>query len=286
LLTAIGRTQSALWIHTANGERALTSEGRVSSPWLAADARHVYFLTVRGEQPGRSLARMDIGTGSQESLLPGFDITQYDVSPDERQVAFATLREGMSQIWLAPLDRLTPPRLLVRSGDEPAFGGGYVFFRHIGEHANYLHRIKTDGRDGAQLLPDPIVQFNAVAPDGKAVIATRPSADNLIDVWEIPVDSAGSPRVINRGYSPSRWSLDGRTLYVGLNIQERVVLAGSTAVLPTGPDDLPLTPLLAATAGTRLIPRQAEGLWVGADPSVYVYLKTELRQNIYRIPLH
>jgi hypothetical protein len=229
---------------------------------------------------------MDIGTGNQESLLPGFDITQYDVSPDERQVVFATRREGMSQIWLAPLDRRTAPRLLVRSGDEPAFGGGYVFFRHIGERANYLHRIKTDGSNGAQLLPDPIVQFNAVAPDGKAVIATRPSADNLIDVWGIPVDSASPARVINRGYSPSHWSLDGRTLYVGLNIQERVALAGSTAVLPTGPDDLPLTPLLAATAGTRLIPQQDEGLWIGADPSVYVYLKTERRQNIYRIPLH
>jgi DNA-binding winged helix-turn-helix (wHTH) protein/Tol biopolymer transport system component len=286
LLTAIGRTQSSLWIHNANGERALTTEGRVSSPWLSADARHVYFLIIRSEEHGRSLARMDIGTGSQESLLPGFDITEYDVSPDERQVVFVTLREGMRQIWLAPLDRLTPPRLLVRSADEPAFGGGYVFFRHIGGHANYLHRIKTDGSSGAQLLPDPIVQFNAVAPDGKAVIATRPSADNLIDVWAIPVDSASPARVINRGYSPSHWSLDGRTLYVGLNIQERVALAGSTAVLPTGPDDLPLTPLLAATAGARLIPHQEEGLWVGPDPSVYVFLKTELRQNIYRIPLH
>ena len=84
LLTAIGRTQSSLWIHNGNGEHVLTTEGRVSSPWLSADARHVYFLTVRGEEPGRSLARMDIGTGSQESLLPGFDIIQFDVSPDER----------------------------------------------------------------------------------------------------------------------------------------------------------------------------------------------------------
>ena len=286
LLTAIGLTQSSLWIHDAHGEHVLTTEGRVFSPWLSADARHVYFLTVRGEEPGLSLTRMDIGAAGQESLLPGFSIIGYDVSPDERQVVFATAREGMRQVWLAALDRLTPPRLLVRNADEPAFGGGSVFFRQIGERASYLHRIRTDGSNDVQLLPDPIVEFNAVAPDGKAVVATRPSADNLIDAWGIPIDSGRPARVINRGYSPSRWSLDGKALYVGLNIQDRVALSGSTAVLPTGPDDLPLTPLLAATAGARLIPNQGEGLWVGPDPSVYVYLKTELRQNIYRIPLH
>jgi DNA-binding winged helix-turn-helix (wHTH) protein/Tol biopolymer transport system component len=286
LLTAIGLSQSSLWFVSANGERALTTEGRAFAPWLSPDAHRVYFLTARSDESGQSLARMDIDTGSREALVPGFNIREYDVSPDERQVVFTTTQEGMRQVWLARLDRLTPPRLLVRSADEPAFGGIYVFFRQIGVHTNYLHRINTDGSNDVQLLPYPIFQFNAVAPDGRAVIATRPSADNLIDVWGIPIGSGGPARLINTGYSPCRWSLDGKTLYVGLNIQERVALAGSTAILPTGADDLPLTPLPAATAGARLIPTQREGLWIGRDPSVYVYVRSELRQNIYRIPLH
>jgi hypothetical protein len=65
-----------------------------------------------------------------------------------------------------------------------------------------------------------------------------------------------------------------------------VALAGSTVALPTGADDLPQSPALAAEAGGRLIPHQSSGLWVGADPAEYVYLKSELRQNIYRVPLH
>jgi hypothetical protein len=75
-------------------------------------------------------------------------------------------------------------------------------------------------------------------------------------------------------------------LYVGLNVQEHVALSGSTAVLPTGPDDLPVTKLMAADAGSVLIPHPEESLSVGTDPSVYVLMKSERRQNIYRIPLH
>jgi hypothetical protein len=35
-----------------------------------------------------------------------------------------------------------------------------------------------------------------------------------------------------------------------------------------------------------LIPHQPPALSIGPDPSVYVFLKSEQRQNIYRIPLH
>jgi DNA-binding winged helix-turn-helix (wHTH) protein len=286
LLTSIGVTQSTLWFHTADAERALTTEGNVSAPWLSADAHRVYFLTTRSEAAGPAFTRMEIDTGKQESLVPGFNMIEYDVSPDEQQVVFTTVRDGVHQIWVAALDRHTPPRLLVGAGDEPQFGGAYVFFRQIGEHASYLHRIKTDGSSESRLLPDPIIELFAAAPDGKAVVAARPSADGLMDAWVIPIDSAIPARVLNKSYSPSRWSHDGRTLYVGLNVQEHVALSGSTAVLPTGPDDLPLSKLPAANAGGTLIPHRGDALSIGPDPSVYVFLKSEGRQNIYRIPLH
>ena len=137
-----------------------------------------------------------------------------------------------------------------------------------------------------QLLSDPIIEISSAAPDGKAVVVDRPAAENVGDAWVIPVDSTSAARVLNKGYSPARWSLDGKTLYVGLNIQDHIALTGSTVALPTGTDDLPQSPMLAATAGGKLIPQQSAGLWVGSDPEVYVYLKSERRQNIYRIPLH
>jgi DNA-binding winged helix-turn-helix (wHTH) protein/Tol biopolymer transport system component len=286
LLTSIGHTQSTLWLHNASGERILTTEGKVASPWLSADAHRVYFLTARGEAPGVALSRMQIDTGAQEALVPGFSILEYDVSPDEQRVVFTTVIDGVRQLWLAPLDRRTPPVLLVRGGDQPAFGGGFVFFRRIGEHASYLHRVKLDGSSETQLLPYPIIEIFAVAPDGKAVVLVRPAAGNLIDAWAVPIDSASPARVINRSYSPTQWSRDGKMLYVGLNVQEHLASSGSTTALPTGPDDLPVTPLTAAEAGAVLIPHPEESLSMGPDPSVYVFLKSERRQNIYRIPLH
>ncbi len=286
LLTSVGLTQNTLWFHKADAERSLTTEGRVLSPWLSADAQRVYFLISRGDANSYSLSRMDIASGRQQALLADFNILEYDISADERQVAFTTERAGTHEVWIAPLDRHAAPMLLVRSADEPQFGGGYVFFRRVGEHASYLYRIRPDGRGESQLLADPIIALFGAAPDGKAVAVGRPAAENVGDAWVVPIDSAMPARVLNKGYSPSRWSLDGKTLYVGLNMQEHVALAGSTIALPTGPDDLPVSPLLAASAGGKMIPHQDEGLWVGSDPAAYVYIKSEHRQNIYRIPLH
>ncbi|HEY6456136.1 MAG TPA: winged helix-turn-helix domain-containing protein [Steroidobacteraceae bacterium] len=286
LLTSIGLAQSTLWFHQANSERALSTEGRVLAPWLSADARRVYFLITPTEAAQFSLSRLDIDTGRQESVLPEFHPIEYDISSDEQQVVFTIVREGQHQIWLAPLDRHTSPTLLVRDGDEPQFGGPYVFFRRVGAHANYLHRIRIDGSGESQLLPDPIIEMFCVAPDGKAVVVERPAAEGNIDAWVIPVDNQRAARMLNKGYAPSRWSHDGKAIYVGLNVQMNLALAGSTRVLPVGPDDLPLSPLPAASVAGALIPHPGDNLSVGPDPSAYVFLKSERRQNIYRIPLH
>ena len=47
----------------------------------------------------------------------------YVISRDEKEVAFTTMDSGgESQIWLASLDRRTPPRLIARAGDQVSFG--------------------------------------------------------------------------------------------------------------------------------------------------------------------
>jgi DNA-binding winged helix-turn-helix (wHTH) protein/Tol biopolymer transport system component len=286
LLTSIGLTQSTLWFHTAQGERVLTTEGRVSAPWLSGDAQRVYFLAMRNDASHLSLSRMDIASGRTEALATGFGIMEYDISPDERQVAFTIADNEVHEIWIAPLDRHTPPTLLVRGGDEPEFGGDYVFFRRVGEHVSYLHRIRVDGSGESQLLSDPISEIFCAAPDGKAVVVQRSNPKHFADAWVIPVDSARQPVLINQGYAPSQWSRDGRTVYVGLNVQAQTSHSGWTEALPVGPDDLPLGALAAEDAGAVLIPHQPPAMSIGPDPSVYVFLKTEQRQNIYRIPLH
>jgi DNA-binding winged helix-turn-helix (wHTH) protein/dipeptidyl aminopeptidase/acylaminoacyl peptidase len=285
LLTAIGMSHSELWLHDAQGERLLTNEGNAIAPWLSADARHAYFIEVHVAH-SISLMRLDVASGRKETLFKGYSVFAFDVTPDERQTVFTTPGNRQTLIWAAPLDGHTPPRLLVFGGDEPAFGGGYIYYRRVEEHANYLHRIRPDGSGDSQLLPDPIIDFFGAAPDGKAVLVSRPAGDIIKDTWAIPIDSPGAARVINRANSPARWSSDGRTLYVELNVQDKVALRGSTLALPTGPDDLPLSTQMAADTKGPVIPYQVPYLAMGADPSVYVFVKSETRQNIYRIPLH
>ena len=64
-------------------------------------------------------------------MLLGVSITDYDISRDEKEVAFTTTDSlGASQIWLAPVDRRTPPREIDRGGDQVSFGPvGELVFR-------------------------------------------------------------------------------------------------------------------------------------------------------------
>src|SRR5208282_3121773 len=118
LLTSIGTRQNTLWFHHADGDRALTTEGNAYSPWLSTDARRVYFLSANNSAAAVALSRIDMATGSHEVLLSEFNVREYDVTPDEQWVVFTIVRDGVFQIWLAPLDKHAPPRLLVRGGDQ------------------------------------------------------------------------------------------------------------------------------------------------------------------------
>ena len=122
LVTSIGMRRSAVWIHDAAGERAIVSEGYASAPRLSRDGTRVFYLFVRDWwlaaggwlTAAADLRSVDLATGKSDTLLSGQSVTEYAISRDEKEVAFTTTNaDGQSQIWLAPLDRRTPPRLIV-----------------------------------------------------------------------------------------------------------------------------------------------------------------------------
>ena len=58
----------------------------------------------------------------------------FDIAPDGRQlVFFSPDREGKPRLWLAPLDRRSPPRQIPDvEGEGPLFGpNGEIFFRKV-----------------------------------------------------------------------------------------------------------------------------------------------------------
>jgi DNA-binding winged helix-turn-helix (wHTH) protein/Tol biopolymer transport system component len=285
LLTSLGREQSRIWLHSGGSERVLTTESYASSPWLSSDGHRVYFLAARSSTDPSELWRVEVASGRKESLLAGFAISGYSVSSDEQQVVFTTIRDSASQIWIAPLDRHAPPVLLFRGGDEVAFdAAGNIFFRSLGEHVNYLHRMRPDGRSNVRVLETPIVEFHAVAPDGRWVSVDLPIEGGIAGAFLAPV-GGGTPSLVRRGWWPSQWSRDGHTLYVEVGTGENSQRHGRTAALPIGADGLPTESVLSVPE-TMLIPHPELSLSIGSDPSVYTIEKGETHRNIYRIPIH
>jgi eukaryotic-like serine/threonine-protein kinase len=299
LITSIGIHQSSIWIHAAAGDRQISSEGFASVPRLSADGKRVYYLSGQSSTASSSELRMvDVNSGKTDYFLPGFSITDYDISQDETKVVFAATRNGgESEIWMASLDRHSPPRQITRGGDQVSFGAnGEIIFRLLGEKADYPYRIKQDGSGREPIANMPISNVFGVSPNGEWVIAWAPprSGEGLsAETVAIPV-RGGTPKKICSEFCPTRWSSDGKFLYVGIGqnadfstTQYKTLviplpLGGSLSELPAtgiGPADSG-----GGLPGTRVIERGR--LFPGPDPSTYVFEKTDLQRNLFRIPLH
>jgi eukaryotic-like serine/threonine-protein kinase len=305
LVTSIGMRRSAVWIHDAAGARAIVSEGYATAPRLSRDGTRVFYLFVRDWWLAASgwltaaadLRSVDLATGKSDTLLSGQSVTAYAMSRDEKEVAFATTNaDGQSQIWLAPLDRRTPPRLIVESGDQVSFGApGELIFRSLAK-GNALARIKTDGTGFERI---PTVSFLAkgdVSPDGEWVIIQAPAATGnpVAETLAIPI-RGGTPRTVCRGEADvcaTGWSQDGKFFYVAPKTSPS--LAGRIFAIPVPAGNaLPdfsgggIADLKRAVAlpGVRTI--EEDGLISpGSDPSTYVFTKTDSQRNLFRIPLH
>ena len=302
-MTSIGTRRSAIWIHDASGERAISSEGYAVAPRLSRDGTRVFYLFARdvalsaaGWKPSSAeLRSADLASGKTDSVLPGISVADYDISRDEQDVAFTTMdSRGDSEIWLASLDRRTPPRQIVQAedGDEVSFGAdGELVFRSLAEN-NVLVRIKKDGTGRERIAAASVLEKGGVSPDGEWVVVFSPGAGENAQPVTIAVPThSGAPRKICVSGCPSGWSSDGRFFYV--SIDGPVPSPGRVLAIPvpagTSLPDLPASGINMAAGGVqlpgaRVIERAS--LSTGPDPSTYVFTKTDLQRNLFRIPLH
>ena len=300
LITSIGVRQSSVFTHDPSGDHPVSIEGSVTAPKLSPDGKRLYYLVRKSNSAEAvELWSRDLASGKSDPLLTGQRITDYDISADQARAAFTVRSGNSSQIFLAPLDRSSPPRL-VASGTEilVSFGGsGTLIYLQLEEKSGHLARIQADGGGGPQHLLDiPITAKFDVSPDGEwvaigGVLRGRnepPGAPR----GTIAVSTRDrSSRSICKGPCVVHWSSDGKYLYVS-TVGRLTTSGGRTYVIPIPRGfalaDLPRTEVDAASdeelAHIQVI-RQGQ-VSPGPDPQHYVFATAAFQGNLFRVPLH
>ncbi|HTX34291.1 MAG TPA: protein kinase [Bryobacteraceae bacterium] len=288
LIAAVGLRQSSVWMHDSKGDRMVLQEGSASLPVLSADGNRLYYVLQRNNQSAaRELWQRDLTSGASKMVLPGQRILDYDLSPDETQVAFTvTGMGGVSDIFVAAADRATPPRLVVRAGSSVSFGpSGQLFFLQFSDKANYLARIQTDGSHLERIQNLRITSKEVVSPDGEWVITG--DADGVSGAFAVSVKGQ-SRRQLCSGECHFSWSPDRK--YLSLFIGSQSSTEGTTYVIPVphgiGSLEAPKDGFdgVGGTSGLRSI--QEVGMALGPDAQSYAFTKSSFRSNLFRIPLH
>jgi DNA-binding winged helix-turn-helix (wHTH) protein/Tol biopolymer transport system component len=307
LITSIGLEHSALWIHDPKGDRPISSEGYViSTPgWstsvtFSSDGRRLFYLMQRQSTESPSeLWRTDLESGKSERVLPEFAIVSYDISNDGQDVVFSTQTSGKgAQIWLAPVDRSSPPKLIGVSGGLAPYFGPYfgpdsqVLFVMRDGNANYLARMKKDGSMRSKVLPNQVSGiYGGVSPDRRWVAVSLPAPDDRTGAIVAVPTAGGIPRRICEGYRPVAWAPDGKYFYIGL-ARNFGTSPGKTLAIPLRPgESLPELPAsgirgpddASAFPGSRII--EGWAIAPGPNPSVFAYVKATMHRNLFRIPL-
>jgi DNA-binding winged helix-turn-helix (wHTH) protein/Tol biopolymer transport system component len=294
VITSIGVQESAIWIHSATGERALSSEGQVvADPAFSSDGKTVYFLLQqRNTSAGPQLWRASVSSSRGEPVLPGTAMTAFHVSADESQVVYTAGKN--SQLWLASLDGSSRPRNVQVSGStSPHFGpeGEIIFVRSEGNF-NFLERINQDGSGRAKISSAPVIELLSISPGQRWLTTVIPgsTADDKPATAAFDL-RGGSFRRLFAGYCIPEWSSDGKLLSIPVE-PSSPTSPGMSLLVPVGAEEtLPPFPPAglranadpAAVPGSRSFPRA--DFVPGRMPSLYAYVKSQEQRNLYRVML-
>jgi hypothetical protein len=214
---------------------------------------------------------------------------------DGKQIVYDSRDAQGDHLWIASLDRSSPPRRLGSGSQEsfPLFGptGDVFFLAPEGGH-EYLYRRPIDGGRRSKVIPSPIVRFETISPDGKWVVAEAPVSgeDVTRGVVAYRLEDGATIRVCH-SLCIVRWTADGNLLYLGLPGNGQTQGDYKTFILPLRPGEsfpkLPATGIksesdLSRVSGAQLVNDLARP---GPDGSVYAFDRWESRRNIYRIPI-
>ncbi len=285
LITSIGNRHSSLLRHTADGDTPLSPEGdEFLKAITSGDLKTVYFLTRASAGQPLQLKRMTLASRQVEPLVPDHEVVDYDVSRDEKLIAFST---PAREVWVGPIDHSAPPHLVVPNASEVRFAAqnDLVVVRRDGP-SNYLERLGIDGSAPTRLPTRPFLDEGDVSFDGRWVV----EVDTPLSYRAIPV-YGGEPTPELCPDEPCRfqWSRDGRWLYAtwitdgGSNNVAAIPLkpGESFPPIPAGADD----PLMAWLSLPGVHKLEQSDVSPSPDPSVYVFRHETRLTNLFRVNL-
>ena len=295
-VTAVALQSSSIWIHDPRGERQISLlEGNAAYPKFTLDGKKLCYRIVK-EVPRFGTARdagelwvADLDLGHSEPLAPGFQPLDYDISPDGEQVVMeASDGAGKPRLWLAPLDRRSPPRQIPGvEGRSARFGPtGEIFFRRTEGSSGFLYRVRPDGTGLRKALEQPVLFLNAVSPDGLWIEAWAPLPGNgPRGVQMFPL--SGGPPVVIGSNSLLQWSSSGDCLW----ITGGAIPDGRTYIVPLPPGKIlpPVPP--GGFRAEQEIARLPGAHWIdttgapGSSREVYAFERRTVQRNLYRIPI-
>ena len=292
-ITAVGLTQSSVWLHDGGGDRQVSLEGYAYAPKFTPDGKRLLYQVRKGAASELWVAELD--SGRSEPLLPGFAVVvtgpgsygSYDISPDGRQVVVASPdKGGKSRLWLAPLDRRSPPRQIPNiEGEQPVFGAtGEVFFRRVEGTSAFLYRVQEDGGKLRKAFDVPIVGLSGESPDRNWL------ALGSGGVVIFRVDGGAPLRTqIRASATTLSWSGDGKHLFVRgkgpANMGKAYILTLSPGqMVPESiVHGLPSEQEILKLPGARVIP--LSNVVPGPTADVYAFTRQSVQRNLYRIPV-
>ena len=289
IITSVGSRSSSVWFHDKKGDHQVSSEGDSSWPTLSRDATKIYFLSSSGGSGsvGGELRVKDLASGKIESVLPGYSVDSYSVSPDGKSVTFAMVdTKGHPSIWIARTDRRTSPTRISSSSseDSPHFlPDGTIVFRALENGANFLYRMRPDGSDRRKLISDRILDLMGTSPDGRWITVIRPrSGESSVVRSVISIDGQRSVDLCST-ICGSDWDTSGNSMVFVFPQQSVVVPLVSNTGLPqipstgfSGPGDF------KKITGAKFIDKEVQSM---ITSSVYAYQVDDIRRNLYRIPV-
>ena len=306
LLSSVGFQLRTVWVHSPAGDRQIAFNGSASLPNSEISSRAVFtpdgnqliFLGRRSGEHAVELWRADLHSGRVEPLVPGTALAgTFDVSPDGTKVVFASFdARGKSSLWLAWLDRRSPPHQFDSDMSEglPVFGpGGELYYQAQVGTQSFLYSRPVTGGIGKRVTNHPVIRFETISADGKWLVADSPifGEESLRGAQAFNVENGATMRIC---YSlcELRWSDNGKFLYISLPGNRSAGTSGfTTFIVPLRSGrsfpDLPAKGIrsetdLQAIGGVKKVD---DLLHPGRDDSHYAFERNSDHRNIYRIPI-